>query len=62
LRGGIPVPIEGIVGIEGNEGSVICPVCGTIWQISSIMAICDDEEQQKFWDGQGCPDCLAMKF
>lgn len=62
LKGGTPVRIEGIVGIEGNSASVICPRCGTIWQTTSIIAVFSEEEQEKFWSGQGCPDCMGFSF
>lgn len=60
--GGLPDSYEGIAGIESLKGAIICPVCGTMWQVASIIKNFSEEEKEIFWQGKGCPDCRSCGF
>ncbi len=59
LKDDIPCEFDGISIID-RSGSVICPVCGVIWSVSSIHFSFSEEEKERFWSGKGCPDCRIL--
>lgn len=59
MRGGPPDP-EGIYSINGAGRAVMCPLCETIWDVTTILSTFKPEEQERFWAGKGCPDCWYM--
>lgn len=59
MTGGPPDP-EGLTDIEGTGRAAICPLCDTLWQLTIVLTTFSPEEQERFWEGKGCPDCSYM--
>lgn len=57
IQGGPPYKGEGAYTLDTAGESAMCPVCGVIWLLQSIESIFSEHEKERFWNGEGCPDC-----